>query len=84
MDYTITVGFVAAVLTAVSFFPQVIKVWKTKSTRDISLGMFLISCSGFFLWFIYGVLTQDPPIVIANILTFLQAFVILIFKVKFN
>jgi MtN3 and saliva related transmembrane protein len=75
---------VAAALTVIAFFPQLMKVWKTKSTKDISLGMFSIFCSGVFFWLIYGILTQDPPVTVANLLVFIQAFIILMFKVKYK
>jgi MtN3 and saliva related transmembrane protein len=84
MDYITIIGLVAAALTVIAFFPQLMKVWKTKSTKDISLGMFSIFCSGVFLWFVYGILMQDLPIMIANFLIFVQAFIILMFKVKYK
>jgi MtN3 and saliva related transmembrane protein len=84
MDYTTIIGFAAAALTVIAFFPQLLKVWKTKSTRDISLGMFSIFCSGVFLWLVYGILTQDLPVAAANFLIFIQAFIILMFKLKFK
>jgi len=84
MDYITISGLVAGALTVVAFFPQLMKVWKTRSTKDISLGMFSIFCVGVFLWFVYGILTNDPPVIIANFLVFIQAFIILIFKVKYK
>jgi MtN3 and saliva related transmembrane protein len=84
MDYATIVGLIAAALTVIAFFPQLMKVWKLKSTKDISLGMFSIFCSGVFLWLVYGILTQDPPVTIANFLIFIQAFIILMFKVKYK
>jgi MtN3 and saliva related transmembrane protein len=84
MDYITIIGMIAAALTVIAFFPQLMKVWKTKSTRDISLGMFSIFCSGVFLWFVYGILMQDLPITIANFLIFIQAFIIVLFKVKYK
>jgi MtN3 and saliva related transmembrane protein len=84
MDYITIIGLMAAALTVIAFFPQLMKVWKTKSTKDISLGMFSIFCIGVFLWFVYGILMQDPPIIVANFLVFIQAFIILIFKVKYK
>jgi MtN3 and saliva related transmembrane protein len=84
MDYITIIGLVAAALTAISFFPQLMKVWKTKSTKDISLGMFSIFCVAVFLWFIYGILIKDTSVTIANLLVFLQAFIILIFKMKYK
>jgi MtN3 and saliva related transmembrane protein len=84
MDYTTIIGLMAAAFTVIAFFPQLMKVWKTKSTKDISLGMFSIFCSGVFLWFVYGILMKDPPIIIANFFGFIQTLIILIFKVKYK
>jgi MtN3 and saliva related transmembrane protein len=84
MDYIMIIGLVAAALTVIAFLPQLMKVWKTRSTRDISLGMFSIFCVAVFLWFAYGILTSDPPVTIANLLVFVQALVILAFKVKYK
>jgi MtN3 and saliva related transmembrane protein len=84
MDYVTVLGLSAAALTVVAFFPQLVKVWRTRSTRDISLEMFLIFCVAVFLWFIYGVLTNDVPVIVANFLVFIQALIILAFKAKYK
>ena len=84
MDFITIIGLTAAVFTTISLFPQLIKIWKTKSTKDISTGMFSLFCGGVFLWFIYGVLVNDLPIIIANSLAFIQAIIILMFKVKYK
>lgn len=84
MDYITLIGLIAAALTVIAFFPQLMKVWKTKSTKDISLGMFSIFSFAVFLWFVYGVLIDNMPIIIANFLVFVQAFAILIFKIKYK
>jgi MtN3 and saliva related transmembrane protein len=84
LDYVTIVGLAAAAITVFSLFPQLVKVWKTKSTQDISLGMFSLFSAGVFLWFVYGVLMKDLPIIIANFFGFIQAFIILVFKVKYK
>jgi len=84
INYINAIGLIAAALTVIAFFPQLLKVWKTRSTRDISLGMFSIFSTAVFLWSIYGVLINDPPIIIANTLVFIQAFIILMFKMKYK
>jgi MtN3 and saliva related transmembrane protein len=84
MDYVTIVGLAAAALTVISLFPQLLKVWKTKSTRDISLGMFSLFCIGVFLWFVYGIMIGNLPIIIANFLGLIQAVVIVIFKLKYK
>ncbi len=70
MDAITGIGLIAALFTTVSLLPQLIKVYKTKSTKDISTGMFALFCGGVFLWFIYGVFVNDFPIIIANSLAF--------------
>jgi MtN3 and saliva related transmembrane protein len=84
IDTITIIGLIAAAFTTISLLPQVLKVWKTKSTRDISTGMFSLFCGGVFLWFVYGVFINDLPIIIANSLAFIQALIILIFKIKYK
>lgn len=84
MEYVTLVGLAAAAITVSSLFPQLVKVLRTKSTKDISLGMFTLFCSGVFLWFVYGILLKDLPIIVANFLGFIQAVVILAFKLKYK
>ena len=78
------VGFFAAFCTTVSFLPQVIKVYKTKSTKDISLYMFLIFTIGTFCWLIYGIIESSLPIIIANTITLILSAIILLYKIKFK
>ncbi|MDO8412303.1 MAG: SemiSWEET transporter [Gallionellaceae bacterium] len=79
-----TVGFVAALLTTAAFVPQVWKVWKTRSTQDISLGMYLLFISGVMLWLLYGILLVSWPIIIANGMTALLAGAVLVMKISFR
>jgi MtN3 and saliva related transmembrane protein len=78
------IGLVAAVFTTIALVPQLLKVWKTKSTKDISTGMFALYCGGVFLWFVYGAYIGDFPIILANSLAFVQALAVLIFKAKYK
>ena len=84
MDAITIIGLIAALFTTVSLFPQLIRIWRTKSAKDISTGMFSLFCGGVFLWFVYGVFVNDYPIIIANSLAFVQAAVILFFKAKYK
>ena len=77
-------GFVAGALTTVSFVPQVIKTWRTRSTADISLGMFALFCAGLVLWTLYGLALGSLPIVLWNAITLLLAGTILFFKLRFR
>ena len=78
------IGFFAAFCTTTSFLPQVIKVYKTKSTKDISLYMFLIFTIGTFCWLIYGIIESSLPIIIANTITLILSAIILLYKIKFK
>ena len=84
MDSITVIGLIAALFTTISLLPQLIKVYKTKSTKDISTGMFALFGGGVLLWFIYGLLIKDLPIIIANSLAFVQSVIILVFKLRFK
>ncbi len=84
MDYVTIIGFGAAILTTVAFLPQVIKTWKDKHAKDISLGMYLIFVTGVLLWLIYGILLKNPPMIFANIVTLILASTVLILKIKYK
>ena len=78
------IGFFAAFCTTIAFLPQAIKVYKTRSTKDISLYMFLIFTVGVFSWLIYGLIINDWPVILANAVTLVLSFFILIYKLKFK
>jgi MtN3 and saliva related transmembrane protein len=78
------IGFAAATCTTVAYAPQFIKVWKTRSTADISLGMFLVMVLGLALWLAYGLLSGDMPLVAANAVTMLLAGGILFMKLRYG
>jgi MtN3 and saliva related transmembrane protein len=75
------VSIAAAFLTTTSFLPQAIKTIKTRDTSGISLAMYLIFVSGVFLWGIFGILVGNYPIIIANVITFIFAGIVLVFKI---
>ncbi len=79
---TETIGFIAAILTTTAFIPQFIKVWKTRSTRDISMRMYLMLCTGILLWLIYGIRLHSIPIILANGVTLSLTLAILGLKIK--
>ena len=78
------IGFFAAFCTTIAFLPQAIKVYKTKSTKDISLYMFLIFTIGVLSWLIYGLIIEDWPVILANAVTLILSFFILIYKIKYK
>jgi MtN3 and saliva related transmembrane protein len=75
-------GYAAGTLTTIAFVPQVLKVLKTRSTADISLGMFVIFTAGVILWEIYGLLLGSWPIIVANLVTLVLSGTILALKLR--
>lgn len=75
-------GFVAAFLTSFALVPQVVRTFKTRDTRGISLWMFAMSSSGTLLWVIYGILLDEWPIIVSNIFSFVLLLMILIMKIR--
>jgi MtN3 and saliva related transmembrane protein len=84
MDIIITLGLIGATLTTLSLLPQLIKVCKTRSTKDISAGMLALLGTAFLVWLIYGILIKDIPLIIANSFAVVQAAIILIFKIIYK
>lgn len=78
------IGYVAATCTTLSFLPQLIRVLRLRSAREISLGMFLIFSVGTALWLTYGVLVRSKPVIAANAVTFVLAISILALKLRFD
>lgn len=74
------IGYIAAFCTTIAFVPQAMTVYKSRSTRDLSLAMFLIFTLGVMLWLVYGLLLGSYPIVIANFFTVMLAGYILFMK----
>jgi MtN3 and saliva related transmembrane protein len=83
MDTIVLVGYIAGTFTTLSFVPQVIRAWKLKETRDLSLAMLLLFALGVLLWTLYGVWTGSIPIIIANVVTFVLILILLGMKVKY-
>ena len=84
MDPIIVLGLFGAALTTISLLPQLLKVLKTRSTKDISIGMMFLLSTAFAVWLIYGILIGDTPLIIANTFAVLQGVVILIFKIIYK
>jgi MtN3 and saliva related transmembrane protein len=78
------VGYIAATLTTAAFLPQVLQVWKSKSTKDLALPTLLSFISGVGMWLVYGLLVKSTPVIIANAVTLVLNLVILRFKLKYG
>jgi len=76
MHMTETIGSLAALLTTISFLPQVIKTWRTRSAADFSWLWVAAFAAGIFLWLIYGLALWSLPLIVANFVTLLLVLMI--------
>ena len=77
-------GLLAGSLTTAAFLPQVLKTWKSRSAKDLPLGMFSLFCLGVAMWLVYGLMVKDVPVIAANLVTLLLASTLLFFKLRFK
>jgi MtN3 and saliva related transmembrane protein len=77
-------GYAAGVLTVASFLPQVLRSWRTRQTRDLSLGMLTLLTTASAMWMFYGLLTKDWPIIITNAGMVALAGALVVAKVKYS
>jgi MtN3 and saliva related transmembrane protein len=84
LDIITIVGLVAGAFTTISFVPQVIRTWRMKSARDLSLAMVSLNSTGIFLWLVYGLWVGSIPIIVANFVTFILISTILILAIRYR
>ncbi len=77
-------GLIAGTLTTIAFVPQLVKVWRSKSAKDISYVMFILFIAGIILWEIYGWGIHSMPVILFNVITFILGLAILILKFVFD
>jgi len=78
------IGFMAGSLVAISVFPQVLKSWRTKSTRDIAISWSVINLAGQILWIVYGFLIASYALVIMSSVTLVMNVSMIILKLKYG
>lgn len=78
------IGYCAATLTTIAFLPQVIKVWRSRSAKDISLPMYGLFTLGTALWLAYGILSHSLPVIAANAITLVLAIGVLVAMLRFG
>ena len=82
MIWVDVLGYIAGILVVISLLPQVIKSWKTKLTRDISLSRYVIYVIGLILWITYAFIIKNGPVGIMNGIGLMLALSILYLKIK--
>jgi MtN3 and saliva related transmembrane protein len=84
MQVVTLIGLAAAFCTTISFLPQAIKTIRTKDTASISLSMYALFTLGTLLWFIFGLMSDNLPVYLANGVTLVFAMIILGYKLRYK
>lgn len=82
MTVETVIGLSAAFLSAISMIPQVMKVYRTKKTEDLSLWAFCVLAAGLFLWLVYGIMIQAVPVIIGNAIGLSLVCYIVVMKIR--
>lgn len=77
-------GYAAGAVTAFTFLPQVVKTWKEKSAKDISLYMFLIAFLNEIMWLVYGFMIDNMVVILTNAVMLVMSGIMIGLKLKYN
>jgi MtN3 and saliva related transmembrane protein len=77
-------GLAAGTISSITFLPQVIKIWQTKSAKDLSMPMLLLLVLGVSMWLAYGIIIKNTPVIYTNSMVLFMTFIMLFFKLKYN
>ena len=78
------IGYLAGFIVAISLAPQVLKAWKTQSTKDISIAWNITYLIGLSLWIVYGIGIKSFPIIVTLSIENLMAISLIILKLKYK
>lgn len=84
MDAVNILGYSAGVITTLTFLPQVIKTWREKSAKDISLLMFIIAATNEVMWIVYGAMKNDWVIILTNAVVLCLSLIMIFLKLRYN
>ncbi len=84
MTLATLIGLIAGLTTTGAFLPQILKTIKTKDTKSLSLGMYIVYLIGVLFWFAYGIMIEETAILVSNSFSFIFGLVILIMKIIYK
>lgn len=84
MEFVDLLGYSAGAITSLTFLPQVIKTWKLKSAKDVSLWMFIIAAINEIMWVWYGILLNNWVIISTNLAVLIMSVTMIGFKLKYK
>ena len=78
------IGYIGGIFSSVSFLPQVIKIWKTKSAHDLSMATLLLLTTNVTLWLTYGITIKSTPLWLTNAIVLAMVLTMIYFKIRFK
>ena len=84
MDLANFIGTAGGIVSSITFLPQVIKIWKTKSAKDLSMMTLFFLILNVSLWLTYGVMRTDYPLMITNGIVLCMILCMVYFKIKYK
>ena len=84
MNGTDILGYAAGAITSLTFLPQVIKTWREKSAKDVSLLMFIIAAINEVMWIVYGALLDNWVIILTNAIVLSMSLIMIFLKLRYN
>ncbi len=84
MSGTDILGYAAGAITSLTFLPQVLKTWKEKSAKDVSLLMFIIAAVNEVMWIVYGALLDNWVIILTNAIVLAMSLTMIFLKLRYN
>ena len=84
MQLAQVIGLMAGTITSITFIPQVIRIWKTRSAKDLSMVMMLLLIIGTSLWLSYGLMIRDAAIIYTNSRVLAMSLIMMFFKLRYK
>lgn len=84
MDIAEILGLTAGTITSITFVPQVIRIWKTRSAKDLSPIMLFLLIIGTSMWLAFGILIKSTPVIYTNTMVLAMGLIMVYFKFRFK
>lgn len=84
MNIITDIGLVAGAITSAAAIPQVVRTYRTRHARDLSIWQPVLLVIGMLLWLIYGICLRDPPLILANAFSILCYALLIFMKIYFK
>lgn len=78
------IGLCAGAITSLAAVPQLVRTYRTKHARDISIWQPVLLNVGMLLWLIYGIALNDIPLIATNVFSIICYTWLMVMKIRFR